>query len=453
MLKKRLLTTLIATLLTIIVVHPIEVQSGHSQQPSRRSQLFMYASQQRSPSEADKWWAAQRNVESAIAQLEAYIRESPTGEYAQTARQQLQVLKNLTVTAAKPLWVGLARDIGWRIASVEAQPNRTRVLVEVKNASEDSENAFVSFDTWPLVLIDNNGEYYPMLGSSGPPVGVKVQKYHRFSTAPEGALLWVIQGERVIAVTVDFAPLSKEAASVQIQYRDANQAQPAKFSIVKTTAQADAERAQPGGPQRPTLRRREEPPPEQSDAASTGSAGVASAQPAEEKLDPSRELSLGLSLYASGSYSESYDHLMNALLLGEKVRIPIKHRHGGPGLGLDDDLCRAELVLDKDSVELRGGVGLSESRQLAFSSHDFKVPLNKISEIKVEPHKFGRLHLRVAIKKGNKEESKNYDLYPGDASLQNTGTTSAFWSIRCDTCTGKSDVIAKLLEKLIAESQ
>ena len=105
------------------------------------------------------------------------------------------------------------------------------------------------------------------------------------------------------------------------------------------------------------------------------------------------------------------------------------------------------------TLNFAAGVGPSESRQLAFSSHNFKVPLNKIIEIKVEPHKSGRLHLRVAHKNGNKEEKKNYDLYPSDASLENISGNSTFWAIRCGSCTGKSQLIASLLEKLIASTE
>ena len=63
------------------------------------------------------------------------------------------------------------------------------------------------------------------------------------------------------------------------------------------------------------------------------------------------------------------------------------------------------------------------------------------------------MHLRVVIKKRDKEESKNYDLYPDDASLQNISVRDAYWEIRCHTCTEKSELIAKLLQRLIADHQ
>jgi hypothetical protein len=205
--------------------------------PENRTQASTAGSHQRTGSEGDKWWAAQRNIESAIAQLEAYLQSSPRGEHAQLARQQLLVLKNLSVTPGKPHWVALLGGIVWRIASVEAQPNRTRVLIEVKNTDEMSEDAFVSFNTAPLVMIDNNGEYYPMISSSPPPVGVKVVDRWRLHFVSRGALFWVLQGNRVITVPVEFAPLSGSAASVKILYRDGNRAEPAGFSLMKGISQ------------------------------------------------------------------------------------------------------------------------------------------------------------------------------------------------------------------------
>lgn len=41
----------------------------------------------------DKWWAAQRSIEAAIQQLEAYLRENPNGTRSTSARQQWQRCK------------------------------------------------------------------------------------------------------------------------------------------------------------------------------------------------------------------------------------------------------------------------------------------------------------------------------------------------------------------------
>jgi hypothetical protein len=118
----------------------------------------------RPPTAAEaQYWAAQRGIESAIQQLEAYLRESPNGGRAATARQQLEVLRSLTVTASRPEWALLGsmplRDVPeWRVASVDAQPEKTRVAIEVACRREDGGGCyFYPFERRPLVLVDQQG--------------------------------------------------------------------------------------------------------------------------------------------------------------------------------------------------------------------------------------------------------------------------------------------------------
>lgn len=175
----------------------------------------------------DKWWTAQRSIEAAIQQLETYIRENPSGTRTATARQQLAVLQSLSVSASRPEWVkmdsiGVLEIPEWRVTSVDARSDRIRVVLEIRCDRQDGgECHFLPFDRVPLVLVDNTGQYCPMVESTPLPTGVK----HK----ADGQAL--ITSGRIVNLTVDFAPLMPGAVSGQIYYRDNNQAKPAAFSL------------------------------------------------------------------------------------------------------------------------------------------------------------------------------------------------------------------------------
>lgn len=187
--------------------------------------------QKKEPSSVeDKWWAAQRNLEAAIHQLESYIRTSPKGERAETARQQIAVLRSLTITAARPEWVTMdhmvpLRDVpDWRVSSVGRLADRTKVTIEIRCKREDGEDCrFLPFSRYPLVLVDNAGRYYPMLEVA--PLAPEIE----FTDNGKA----IISGGRILPVTVDFAPLAPEAVSGQLHYRDDNKADPARFSVLR----------------------------------------------------------------------------------------------------------------------------------------------------------------------------------------------------------------------------
>lgn len=178
----------------------------------------------------NNWWAAQRSIEAAIQQLGTYIRESPNGERAETARQQISVLRSLTITASRPEWATMdhevpSRDVTeWRVSSFRLLADRTTVTIEVRCKREDGEDCqFLPFQRHPLVLIDNAGRFYPMLEAA--PLSAEI----RFSDT--GKVL--IAGGRILPLLVDFAPLAPEAISGQIQYRDRNTADPARFPSLR----------------------------------------------------------------------------------------------------------------------------------------------------------------------------------------------------------------------------
>jgi hypothetical protein len=179
------------------------------------------------PDEA--WWTAQRNIEAAINQLERYLRDAPNGSRAPTARQQLVALRSLTVTRSQPEWV-LMRALPlpdvplWRVAGVEQLTDRTRTSIEIKcGRSDGGDCTFRSFDRSPLALVENQGELYPMLDAHPMPSDIRF--------ARDGQPL--LSAGRSLSITVDFAPLQNSATGGQIQFRDENQAQPAKFSLIR----------------------------------------------------------------------------------------------------------------------------------------------------------------------------------------------------------------------------
>lgn len=175
-----------------------------------------------------KYWEAQRSIEAAIQQLEAYLRESLGGERAATARRQLDALRNMAASAALPEWVRmrnlpLSEVPEWRIASVETLPDSTRVVIEITCRRGNGKDCyFCPFDRSPLVLIDEAGRLQPMLDGGELPADVRRED-------PEG--LAAVGDGRTVAVTVVFAPLARGATGGQVYYRDRNEAVPARFRL------------------------------------------------------------------------------------------------------------------------------------------------------------------------------------------------------------------------------
>lgn len=175
-----------------------------------------------------RYWEAQRNIEVAIQQLEAYLRESPDGARSVTARLQLDALRNMAASAALPEWVRM-RDLPlsevpeWRVTSVEALPDETRVVIEIAcRRGNGRECHFRPFDRAPLVLIDNAGRLQPMLDGGNLPADVRREDREGLAAVGDG---------RTVAVTVVFAPLGRGATGGQVYYRDRNEAVPARFRL------------------------------------------------------------------------------------------------------------------------------------------------------------------------------------------------------------------------------
>jgi hypothetical protein len=183
------------------------------------------------PSVDKDWWAAQRSIEAAIQELEAYLRKFPDGGRSETARQQIAVLRDLTITAALPEWATMdhevpSRDVpDWRISSLRRLADRATVTIEIRCKRQDGEDChFLSFERHPLVLLDSAGRFYSMLEASSLPPET------RYTDTGKA----ILAAGRILPVVVNFARLEPGAVSGQVQYRDRNTADPAPFSALPT---------------------------------------------------------------------------------------------------------------------------------------------------------------------------------------------------------------------------
>ncbi len=168
-----------------------------------------------------------------------------------------------------------------------------------------------------------------------------------------------------------------------------------------------------------------------------------------------REVMLGINFYKAGDFEQSYNYLSKALAQGDKVSFQIKHRHPGPSLGMDSDLCAGNLVLSKDFLEFQSSTITTFLRRYPY--HDFKVSLDKIKNITVSPQKWGKLSMRVTIpKNNNKEEEKEFNFFSEEASLLNTSRmqNGQYYEVECNqTCTAKANLIKRLLDEIIANKK
>lgn len=228
--QERAMSVIIAIFLVVSCVAPARGQvrerrrapAGKTGQDSSKPKV--------SPRQSlDDFWAAQGSIEAAIRQLEAYLRESPDGERAPTARRQVEALRSVSVTASRPEWVKMGQQYFrhvpvWRVVAADPQVSRVILTFEIACERDDGGDCyFAPFDRSPLVLIDNAGRHYPMLEMGDLPQDLRL---NRDGTA-------TISGGRTITVKVDFAPLPVSAVAGQVYYRDRNSARPARFSLTR----------------------------------------------------------------------------------------------------------------------------------------------------------------------------------------------------------------------------
>lgn len=162
-----------------------------------------------------------------------------------TFAQRASRAKKTGARVVKPGWSIFHESYGtgsddvllWRVASVDSQNERTRLLIEIRNGNKSEARCFRPFDKNPLIIIDSKRRFVSMTDSGERPEGIDVAKLN-----PPGGLAgdWCLQPNQIISLTADFAPLSKGASSGKVNYRDGNQkswgdgrvSKPAGFSLV-----------------------------------------------------------------------------------------------------------------------------------------------------------------------------------------------------------------------------
>lgn len=215
--------TFFITLLTIICASGV-----YSQKKASKPDL--------PPKPADSYWAAQRNIETAITQLEAFIKSASSDDKrVQSATDQIQMLKEIRIVPGKNPWSVLMNEfpypyippIEWRIAAIDSQAERTGLNIEIRNTLTDGRQCFQTFDQNPLILIDNKGQSVPMIKVGKLPDGVKLGRTNTETR-------WCLEGNQAIFLNVDFAPLARGTTSGQINYSEYTKSvKPAVFSLFK----------------------------------------------------------------------------------------------------------------------------------------------------------------------------------------------------------------------------
>jgi hypothetical protein len=153
---------------------------------------------------------------------------------------------------------------------------------------------------------------------------------------------------------------------------------------------------------------------------------------------PRAVLLLGQSYFGKNNHNDSVFYLVKAVRLGEQAALPIKHHHSTVTKG--DDLCPGQLVIRKDQIEFRAESG----------DHSFNAPWTKVYELIVESYRSSaRLHTRVGVLKGRKEEKQNFNFFPAQSYLRRSDpklVTST--EVYCQDCRPTVDAIYQILQQL-----
>lgn len=165
---------------------------------------------------------------------------------------------------------------------------------------------------------------------------------------------------------------------------------------------------------------------------------------------PRGNLLLGMAYYQSRDYEKSVPYLAKAVALGEKVTFTVAHHRkvfaGSSDNGPDNDLSEGDLILHKDSLELRITSNTTKTG-VRVSDESFRVPLSAVYELKHEANKEGRLKVEVGITGGGgagKEKRRTYNFYPADARVESSRGKLLSLSkteIRCVSCSPATKII------------
>lgn len=176
------------------------------------------------------------------------------------------------------------------------------------------------------------------------------------------------------------------------------------------------------------------------DRVITACRDILSVQPEQ----PRAQQLLGHSLFHTGQYAASTPHLVKALQLGETITLPVKHHHviSRTLLGqANDDLCAGQFVLRKGGFEF----------QAAEPSHSFQLAPAKIYELSLGAHKnTPRLHTRVGLLKGRKENKEDFNFFADRAALRKRDPNQAnsLTDVFCQGCQPALDAVYQVLLQL-----
>ena len=183
------------------------------------------ATQAAKPKPVDKFKKAQRDTDELIGLLRAYIAENPTGKNVDIAKIQLVGLENLTQVSIPVAFTDIRYSVNskvqWRVVSAEVKDERTVVLLEIFNPTENRDQNFINFVAQPLTIVDNNGKVYPMKSAPDLPEGVR-----------ENEKEWVLQPGQKITVKVEFSAMIGGASGIVKYVQPYDAGQPAKFSLL-----------------------------------------------------------------------------------------------------------------------------------------------------------------------------------------------------------------------------
>lgn len=153
---------------------------------------------------------------------------------------------------------------------------------------------------------------------------------------------------------------------------------------------------------------------------------------------------LGQSYFYTEKFAESVSYLVKAIQLGEQITLPVKHHHvaGFSMVAKSDDFCSGQLILRKKGIEF----------QTNNTKDSFSTTPDKIYELGVEPHKNTtvKLHTKVGILKGKKEEKRDFNFFANQAELRKRDPNAANSIIDayCQGCQPAVESLHQLVQEI-----
>jgi len=150
-------------------------------------------------------------------------------------------------------------------------------------------------------------------------------------------------------------------------------------------------------------------------------------------------LLLGTALYELGEFDESIDPLGRAILLGEEVVLPAKHRHGGAGLR--QGFCRGTVTLSRSEVAFLSG---------EQPDHGFSVTPDKVTNLEVTQSLRGSaFRLNTSVQDEERGiRRRNFDFVHRNAARAREDPESPVIVLTCPDCDGSLNVQAALMNYL-----